>query len=405
MEVTQAQLDAHWMPFTANRQFKKDPRMICEADGRYYKDADGRKVFDGLSGLWTCGLGHNVANINEAITSQLSTLDMSPSFQFGHPKSFQLAERITDFSPEGLNRVFFTCSGSEAVETALKIARAYWRKKNMPSKSILIGRVKGYHGVNFGGISVGGIGANRAIFGETLTVDHLRHTVLEGNAFKRGQPEEGGDLAEELLELIGLHDASNIAAVIVEPMPGSAGVIPPPVGYLNRLRDICTEHNILLIFDEVICGFGRLGAKSGADAFGVTPDIMTIAKQLTNGVIPMGAAIVRQEIYDAFMDTDAPEYMLGRVRNISPYFESLLHGLQNCPHVTDIRNYGLAGGISLEHYPGEPARRPFEVAMKMWEKGFYVRYGADTIQLAPAFTVEEPEIDDLVNALADCLSR
>ena len=436
MEVTQAQLDAHWMPFTANRQFKKDPRMIHEADGRYYKDADGRKVFDGLSGLWTCGLGHNVSKINEAITSQLSTLDMSPSFQFGHPKSFHLAERITDFSPEELNRVFFACSGSEAVETALKIARAYWRKKNMPSKSKLIGRVKGYHGVNFGGISVGGIGANRAIFGETLTVDHLRHTMLESNVFTRGQPEEGADLAEELLELIGLHDASNIAAVIVEPMPGSAGVIPPPVGYLNRLREICTQHNILLIFDEVICGFGRLGAKSGADAFGVTPDIMTIAKQVTNGVIPMGAAIVRQEIYDAFMDTDAPEYMLefphgytysahpvacaaglatldviededmlGRVRNISPYFESLLHGLQNCPHVTDIRNYGLAGGITLEHYPGEPARRPYEVAMKMWEKGFYVRYGADTIQLAPAFTVEETEIDNLVNALADCLSR
>ncbi len=260
MEVTQAQLDAHWMPFTGNRQFKKDPRMIHEADGRYYKDADGRKVFDGLSGLWTCGLAHNVLKINEAITSQLSTLDMSPSFQFRHPKSFQLAERITDFSPEELNRVFFTCSGSEAVETALKIARAYWRKKNMPSKSKLIGRVKGYHGVNFGGISVGGIGANRAIFGETLTVDHLRHTMLESNAFTRGQPEEGADLAEELLELIGIHDASNIAAVIVEPMPGSAGVIPPPVGYLNRLREICTQHNILLIFDEVICGFGRLGA-------------------------------------------------------------------------------------------------------------------------------------------------
>jgi beta-alanine--pyruvate transaminase len=436
MEITQSQLDAFWMPFTGNRQFKKDPRIITEADGRYYKDKDGRKIFDGLSGLWTCGLGHKVPEINEAISDQLNTLDMSPSFQFGHPKAFQLAERITDFMPDELNRVFFTCSGSEAVETALKIARAYWRKLGQPAKSKLIGRVKGYHGVNFGGISVGGIGANRAAFGEALTVDHLRHTMLEENKFSRGQPKVGADLAEELREVIALHDASNIAAVIVEPMPGSAGVIPPPVGYLDRLREICDEHNILLIFDEVICGFGRLGAKSGAEAFGVTPDIMTIAKQVTNGIIPMGATIVKQGIYDAFMDTDAPEYMLElphgytysahpvacaaglatldllesqnifeRVKETSRYFESLLHGLQNCPHVTDIRNYGLAGGITLEHYPGEPARRPYEVAMKMWEKGFYVRYGADTIQLAPAFTVEHSEIDDLINALSDSLSR
>ncbi len=436
MEITQAQLDSHWMPFTGNRQFKKDPRIITGADGRYYRDQDGREIFDGLSGLWTCGLGHNVKPVNEAITEQLATLDMSPSFQFGHPKAFQLAERITDFMPEGLNRVFYTCSGSEAVETALKIARAYWRKLGQPSKSKLIGRVKGYHGVNFGGISVGGIGANRAVFGETLTVDHLRHTMLEENNFTRGQPETGDYLAEELLEVIGLHDASNIAAVIVEPMPGSAGVIPPPKGYLDRLREICDAHNILLIFDEVICGFGRLGAKTGAEAFGVKPDMMTIAKQVTNGIIPMGAAVVREEIYDAFMDTDAPEYMLElphgytysahpvacaaglatldllesenvfqQVNDIAPYFESLVHGLQNCPHVTDIRNYGLAAGITLAHYPGEPARRPFEIAMKMWEKGFYVRYGADTIQLAPAFSVEQGEIDNLVNALADSLSR
>lgn len=436
MELTQSQLDAFWMPYTGNRQFKKDPRLITSAEGRYYRDADGREIFDGLSGLWTCGLGHKVEPINAAITEQLATLDMGPSFQYGHPKAFQLAEKITQFMPEGLDRVFFTCSGSDAVETALKIARAYWRKKGMPSKSKLIGRVKGYHGVNFGGIAVGGIGANRAMFGETLTVDHLCHTMLEENKFTRGQPEAGAYLAEELLELIGLHDASNIAAVIVEPMPGSAGVIPPPVGYLNRLREICTEHNILLIFDEVICGFGRLGAKTGAEAFGVTPDIMTIAKQVTNGVIPLGAAVVRTGIYDTFMDTDVPEYMLELphgytysahpvacaaglatlelleqenvfelVQDIAPYFESLLHGLQNSPHVTDIRNYGLAGGITLEHYPGEPARRPFEIAMKMWEKGFYVRYGADTIQIAPAFTVEKSEIDDLVNALSDCLSR
>ncbi len=434
--LSQAELDAHWMPFTANRQFKADPRIITSGDGRYYKDDAGRDIFDGLSGLWTCGLGHNVASINEAITAQLGELDYSPAFQFGHPKSFKLAKRITEFMPEGLNRVFFTCSGSEAVETSLKIARAYWRQKGQPSKSRLIGRIKGYHGVNFGGISVGGIGPNRAPFGETLTVDHLAHTMLPDNAFSRGQPEHGAHLAEELKEVIALHDASTIAAVIVEPMPGSAGVIPPPVGYLDKLREICDANNILLIFDEVICGFGRVGAKTGAEAFGVTPDIISIAKQVTNGVIPMGASVVKQEIYDTFMATEAPEYMLElahgytysahpvacaaalatldelekvdaftRVREAAGYFESLVHGLQNCPHVTDIRNYGLAAGISLEHYPGEPARRPYEIAMKMWEKGFYVRYGGDTIQLAPAFTVENAEIDNLVNALADALSR
>lgn len=436
MELDQSQLDAHWMPFTGNRQFKSDPRMITGADGRYYTDAEGRKIFDGLSGLWTCGLGHNVERINEAVAAQLKQLDMSPSFQFGHPGSFQLATRISEFMPAGLNRVFFTCSGSDAVETSLKIARAYWRKQGQPAKSKLIGRIKGYHGVNFGGISVGGIGPNRAPFGETLTTDHLGHTLLEDNLFSQGQPANGVELADELLEIIALHDASNIAAVIVEPMAGSAGVIPPPVGYLDRLRDICQRHDILLIFDEVICGFGRVGAKTGSEAFGVTPDIVTIAKQVTNGVIPMGATVVNQNIYDAFMETDAPDYMLefphgytysahpvacaaalatldvlesdnvfAQVRETAPYFESVLHGLRNCPHVTDIRNYGLAGGISLAHYPGEPAKRPFEVAMKMWEKGYYVRYGGDTIQLAPAFNVERAEIDNLVNALADSLSR
>ncbi len=435
-KVSQSELDAHWMPFTANREFKKDPRMIVAGDGHYYQDDKGRQIFDGLSGLWTCGLGHNVKPINEAITAQLGRLDFGPSFQFGHPLSFKLAQRITQFMPQGLNRVFFTCSGSDAVETSLKIARAYWRKLGQPSKSRLIGRIKGYHGVNFGGISVGGIGPNRAPFGESLTVDHLRHTLLDENKFSQGQPKNGAHLADELLEIITLHDASNIAAVIVEPMPGSAGVLPPPIGYLDRLREICTQHNILLIFDEVICGFGRLGAKTGSEAFGVTPDIIALAKQITNGVIPMGASVVKQEIYDAFMDTDAPEYMLelphgytysahpvgcaaalatldviesedliNRANKMSEYFGHVIHGLQNCPNVTDIRNYGLAAGITLAAYPGEPARRPWEIAMKMWKKGFYVRYGGDTIQLAPAFTVEKSEIDNLANALAETLSK
>ena len=275
--LTQAQLDAHWMPFTGNREFKRDPRIITAAEGNYYTDAEGRKIFDGLSGLWTCGAGHCRPEIAEAVSQQIKQLDYSPAFQFGHPKSFQLAERITQFMPEGINRVFFTGSGSEAVETSLKIARAYWRKKGMASKTKLIGRAKGYHGVNFGGISVGGIGGNRTLYGPAVDADHLPHTLLPENRFTRGMPEVGAELANELLELIALHDASNIAAVIIEPLAGSAGVLPPPKGYLARLRDICDQHNILLIFDEVITAFGRMGAKTGAEAFGVKPAIINMA--------------------------------------------------------------------------------------------------------------------------------
>ncbi len=434
--LTQSQLDAHWMAFTGNRQFKKDPRIIVSADGCYYTDAEGRRIFDGLSGLWTCGLGHNVPKINEAVADQLKTLDYSPAFQFGQPKSFQLAERITEFMPAGLNRVFFTNSGSDAVETSLKIARAYWRKLGQAGKTKLIGRAKGYHGVNFGGISVGGIGANRAAFGETLTAHHIKHTQLPESAFSKGMPAAGAHLADDLLDLIVLHDASNIAAVIVEPMAGSAGVLPPPVGYLQRLREICDEHDILLIFDEVICGFGRMGANTGAEAFGVTPDIMTLAKQVTNGAMPMGAVVVKQEIHDAFMDTDAPEYMLElphgytysahpvacaaglaalevldqqqlipRVAKTAIHFESAVHQLKDCANVLDIRNFGLASGLTLAPYPGEPARRPFEVGMRMWAKGFYIRYGGDTVQMGVPFIAEQHEIDSLTNALAESLDE
>ena len=435
MTLTKSQLDSHWMPFTGNRQFKQDPRIIVEAEGRYYKDASGRKIFDGLSGLWTCGLGHKTEKINEAVKDQLDVLDFSPSFQFGHPKSFELAELITSFSPPGLDRVFFTGSGSESVETALKIARAYWMNKERPSKSMFIGRVKGYHGVNYGGLSVGGIENNRKMFGELLTTAHMKETITEDNLFARGQPEQGGHLAEELEQIIESCGEENVAAVIIEPMSGSAGVIPPPLGYLDRIRDICSANNVLLIFDEVICGLGRLGESSGSEAFGVNPDIMTIAKQLTNGVIPMGATIVKNEIYDSFMDTNSPHYLLEfphgytysahpvacaaglaslellisedifqRVRDVAPYFEELVHDLRASSLVTDIRNYGLAGGITLEHYPGEPARRPFEVALKMWNKGFYVRYGADTIQIAPPFTVLRSELDQLFEVLKGCLT-
>lgn len=429
-------LDAHWMPFTANRQFKKDPRIIVSAEGNYYTDIDGRKIFDGLSGLWTCGAGHSRPEITEAVSKQLKTLDYSPGFQYGHIKSFELANRIVELMPDTLDHVFFTGSGSESVETSLKIARAYWRKKGLPSKTKLIGRAKGYHGVNFGGISVGGIGANRAMFGNAVDADHLGHTMLPENLFTKGMPETGANLADELEDLVALHDASNIAAVIVEPLAGSAGVIPPPVGYLKRLRELCDKHNILLIFDEVITAFGRMGSFSGAEEFGVTPDMMTVAKQLTNGVIPMGAVVAKGEIYDTFMSDAGPEYMLelphgytysahpvacaaglasldilqndgliARVKDIAPHFEQTVHSLKGHKHILDIRNYGLAAALSIEHAPGEPALRPYQIAMKCWQKGFYVRYGGDTIQLGIPFTTETSEIDSLINALSDAINE
>lgn len=434
--ITQNQLDSHWMAFTGNRQFKEDPRIIVEAKGKYYTTAEGKKVFDGLSGLWTCGLGHSVPQINEAVAQQIKTLDYSPAFQFGSPASFQLAEKITEFMPEGLNRVFYTGSGSESAETSLKMARAYWRKKGQPSKTKLIGRGLGYHGVNWGGISVGGIGPNRALYGQAVDADHIRSTLLPGNTFVKGQPTEGAELANDMLDLIALHDASNIAAVIVEPMAGSAGVIPPPIGYLNRLREICDQNNILLIFDEVITAFGRMGAKTGAEAFGVVPDIINTAKQLTNGTIPMGAVIAKQEIYDTFMEQGGPDYMvelphgytysahpvacaaglaslnllqegnyIQNVAELSPYFEDAVHSLKGCKHITDIRNYGFAAGFSIDALPGEPARRPYEIAMRMWEKGFYVRYGGATIQLGLPFTTEQTEIDALINALGETFNE
>ena len=434
--VSMDQFDAHWMPFSGNREFKKNPRMIVAAEGRYLTAADGRQIFDGLSGLWTTGLGHCRSEISKAISKQTATLDFFSGFQFGHPKSFELAERITQFMPEGLNRVFYTGSGSESADTSLKMARAYWRKKGMASKTRLIGRAKGYHGVNFGGISVGGIVGNRATFGQTIESDHLAHTMLPENAFSRGMPENGANLADELLSMIALHDASNIAAVIVEPMAGSAGVIPPPVGYLERLRSICTENQILLIFDEVITAFGRVGAATGAEAYGVVPDILNVAKQLTNGSVPMGAVIANEEIHDTFMDADAPEYMIEfphgytysghplacaaglatldllekensfeQVASMAPVLEDSIHSLKGTKHVVDIRNYGSAAGITLASVPGEPAKRPFEAAMKCWEKGFYVRYGGDTLQLGLPFSTTPTEIDSIVNAMGEAISE
>jgi beta-alanine--pyruvate transaminase len=362
-----------------------------------------------------------------------------PPFSLAIPLSFELANKLAALTPEGLDYVFFTGSGSEAADTSLKMARAYWRAKGQGTKTRLIGREKGYHGVNFGGISVGGILGNRKTFGQGIESDHLPHTQPAAGSFYKGMPPQegkmGAELADELLKLIALHDASNIAAVIVEPMSGSAGVVIPPVGYLQRLREICTANNILLIFDEVITGFGRMGAYTGAAAFGVTPDIMNVAKQITNGAQPLGAVVAKKEIYDTFMAQGGPDYMLEfphgytysahpvacaagiaaldvlvkenmveRVAALAPYFEQAVHSLKGAKHVADIRNYGLAAGITIASFPGEPAKRPYEIAMRCLEKGYYVRYGGDTIQLAPPFIIEKGEIDSLVNALGEAMN-
>ena len=427
-------LEAHWMPYSGNRNFKANPRMITSAKGCYYTDQHGKQIFDALSGLWCCGLGHGRSELTDAAAKQMATLDYAPAFQYGHPLSFELANKLVEMTPAGLDYVFFTGSGSESADTSLKMARAYWRAKGQASKTIMVGREKGYHGVNFGGISVGGIGPNRKAFGQGIAADHIAHTQLPSNNFSRGMAEKGAETADDLLRVIALHDASNIAAVIVEPMSGSGGVVVPPQGYLQRLREICTANNILLIFDEVITGFGRMGANTGAEAFGVTPDIMNIAKQITNGAQPMGAVLAKKDIYETFMAQDLPEYMLefvhgytysahpvacavalatldilqkehmvDKVNALSPHFENAVHSLKGTKHITDIRNYGLAAGFTIAAVPGEPAKRPYEIAMAMLKKGFYVRYGGDTIQLAPPFITTPAQIDSLINALGETI--
>lgn len=428
-------LSAHWMPFSANRNFQQDPRFIVAAEGRHLIDADGRKVFDGLSGLWTCGAGHGRKEIQEAVASQLGTLDYAPAFQFGHPLSFALAERIVEMMPGNLRHVFFTNSGSECADTAVKMARAYWRIKGQPAKTKLIGRARGYHGVNIAGTSLGGIGGNRKTFGQLMDVDHLPHTLQANCAFTKGQAETGGaELANELLKLIELHDASNIAAVIVEPMSGSAGVLVPPKGYLQRLREICDQHGILLIFDEVITGFGRMGEATGAEFFGVTPDLMNVAKQLTNGAIPMGAVIASSEIYDTFMNQSAPQHavefahgytysahpvacaaglatldllkreqLIQQAAELAPHFEQAIHGIRGARHVVDIRNCGLAGAIQLAPRDADASIRPFEAGLALWKKGFYVRFGGDTLQFGPAFNTTPGELDAMFDAVGSVI--
>lgn len=436
--ASQLKLDAHWMPYTANRNFQRDPRLIVAAEGSYLIDDKGRQVYDSLSGLWTCGAGHTRKEIQEAVAKQLGTLDYSPGFQYGHPLSFQLAEKITELTPGNLNHVFFTDSGSECADTAVKMVRGYWRLKGQATKTKMIGRARGYHGVNIAGTSLGGVNGNRKLFGQAMMdVDHLPHTLLASNAYSRGMPQQGGiALADELLKLIELHDASNIAAVFVEPMAGSAGVLVPPQGYLQRLREICDQHNILLVFDEVITGFGRTGAMFGADSFGVTPDLMCIAKQVTNGAIPMGAVIASSEIYQTYMNQPTPEYavefphgytysahpvacaaglaaldllqkenLVQSVADVAPHFENALHGLKGAKNVIDIRNYGLAGAIQIAGRDGDAIVRPFEAGMALWKAGFYVRFGGDTLQFGPTFNSKPQDLDRLFDAVGEVLNK
>lgn len=429
--------NAHWLPFSANRSFHKDPRIIVSAHQHHLVDDQGRNIYDSLSGLWTCGAGHTRSDITQAVSQQLSTLDYSPAFQYGHPLSFKLADQIIEQMPDDLNHVLFTNSGSECADTAVKMARAYWRIQGKASKTKFIGRMKGYHGVNLAGTSLGGIGGNRKAFGQFLDVDHLSHTLQPDMAFTQGMAERGGiELANDMLKLIELHDASNIAAVIVEPVSGSGGAIVPPNGYLQRLREICDQHDILLIFDEVITGFGRLGTWTGAEYFGVTPDILNFAKQITNGAIPLGGVVARSKIYDAFMQQDLPEHaiefshgytysahpvacaaglatlellkqeqLIEQSKTLAPQFEKLIHQLKGTPHVADIRNCGLIGAIQLHARDGDPTIRPFEASIALWKAGFYVRFGGDTLQFGPMFNSKVNDLEKLFDAVGEQLYK
>jgi len=429
-------LSAFWMPFTSNRQFKKNPRMFVSAEGMYYKTADGRDVLDGTAGLWCCNAGHKRPKIVEAIQHQAAELDYAPAFQMGHPVAFELANRLRDMTPDPFEHVFFTNSGSESVETALKLAIAYQRAIGQGSRTRLIGRERGYHGVNFGGISVGGIVNNRKMYGTLLAgVDHMPHTHLpEQNAFTRGQPEHGAHLADDLERIVALHGAETIAAVIVEPMAGSTGVLMPPKGYLEKLRAITKKHGILLIFDEVITGFGRLGSAFAADHFNVMPDMICTAKGLTNGVIPMGAVMATSEIHDAFMqgpehmielfhgytysgnpiasaaglatlETYKEEALFERAAELAPYWEEALHSLKDHPHVIDIRNMGLIGAVELEPIAGEPTKRAFQAFLDCYEKGVLIRTTGDIIAMSPPLIIEKSHIDQLIGTLGDVLKK
>ena len=433
--LSEPALRAWWMPFTHNRHFKSHPRLIASGKGAYYTLADGRRVFDGLSGLWCCPLGHSPDRVVEAVQRQVATLDFSPSFQMGHPAAFSLAERIARFAGRANDRVFFVNSGSEAVDTALKIAVAYHRARGESSRTRIIGRERGYHGVGMGGISVGGIAANRKMFAPLMIpgVDHLPHTFDPAQmGYSRGQPTWGAHLADELERIVALHDASNIAAVIVEPMQGSTGVIVPPRGYLERLREICTRHGILLIFDEVITGFGRLGTPFAADFFGVRPDMITFAKAVNNAAVPLGGVLVSEAIHDAFMtgpdhlieffhgytysahplgvaaahatlDELVERELIGRAATLAPILEDAIHSLRGEPLVADIRNLGLAAAIDVTPIPGKPALRAFQVFEQALARGLLPRFTGETLALAPPFISTEDEVRGAVETLREAL--
>ena len=425
---------AFWMPYTPNREFKKSPRMLARAEGMHYWTPEGRQILDGTSGLWCVNAGHCRPKIVAAVRKQVETMDFAPTFNMGHPIAFEFADRVARGAPPGFSRVFFTNSGSESADSALKIALAYHQVRGQAQRFRLIGREKGYHGVNFGGMSVGGLVANRQMFGAGVAgVDHIRHTHDPArNAFSRGQPQHGAEFAEDLERIIALHDGSTIAAVIVEPVAGSAGVLVPPKGYLEKLREICTRHGILLIFDEVITGFGRLGKPFASQHFGVMPDLFTTAKGITNGTIPMGAVFVKDEIFQAFMaaaepgielfhgytysghpmacaaglgtlDTYADEGLLTRAAELAKYFEDAAHSTKGLPNVIDVRNLGLMAAIELAPRAGAPGARAFEAFVKCFEQGVLIRVTADIVALSPPLIVEKSQIDRIFETLSGVL--
>jgi beta-alanine--pyruvate transaminase len=432
--LSRADLEAYWMPFTPNRQFKAKPRLLGKASGMHYWTPDGRQILDAVAGLWCVNAGHGRREITEAVASQLETMDFAPPFQMAHPAAFELATAVAKISPPGLDHVFFTNSGSESVDTALKIALAYHRVRGDGARTKIISRERGYHGVNFGGTSIGGIAPNRKLWSASLIpgVDYLPHTHdLKRNAFARGEPEHGLNLADELEKLVAFHDASTIAAVIIEPIAGSTGVLVPPQGYLKRIREICDKHKLLLIFDEVITGFGRTGSPFAAQEFGVTPDIITGAKGLTNGCVPMGCVIVTKGIYETFMQGPdgielfhgytysahpvacaagvatlgiyEKEGLLRRAKSIARYWEDAAHALKGAPNLIDIRNYGLIAGLEFEPVPGKPGARAFEVYLKCFEKGLLVRQTGDILALSPPLIVERSHIDQIFGTLSEVL--
>ena len=434
--TTALDLDAFWMPFTANRQFKQTPRMLVKAEGMHYTTDDGRTVLDGTAGLWCVNAGHCRPTIVEAVRKQVGELDYAPPFQMGHPKAFELATRVAEILPPSHKHVFFVNSGSEGVDTALKIALTYHRVKGEGARQRLIGRERGYHGVGFGGISVGGMVNNRKTFGSMLVgVDHLRHTHdLSRNAFAKGQPEHGVELAEDLERLVALHDASTIAAVIVEPMAGSTGVLLPPRGYLQRLREICDKYGILLIFDEVISGFGRLGAPFAVDKFGVIPDMMIVAKGLTNGTVPMGAVFASDKVHDAFMtgpegaielfhgytysghpvaaaagiaslDLYREERLFERANDMAPFWEETMHSLRGLPNIIDIRNMGLVAGIEMSSIPGKVGARAYDVFVRAFKKGLLIRTTGDIIALSPPLIIEKAQISEIAEKLSEAIKE